>query len=111
VHLDAFKFVGIGLDKLRVLPKTLELRLSKCIDDAFTVPNTEAELAGSQPLNWLMHVLLCHLMRYLVCFLFMCYFKLSTGIKLTLVLRIVVNIHSDWYHASKVHSLYLSIIW
>jgi hypothetical protein len=31
-------------------------------------------------LNWLVHVLLCHLMRYLVCFLFMCYLKLSTGI-------------------------------
>jgi hypothetical protein len=46
VNLDTFKFVGIGLDKLRIISKKPELKLSKCIDDAFTVPDAEAELVG-----------------------------------------------------------------
>ena len=45
------------------------------------------------------------LMRYLV----LCCF--SSGIQQTMVLRMVLNGNSDWYHASKVHSLHLSIIW
>jgi len=51
VPLDAFKFVGIGLDRLRILPKKSELKLSKCIDDAFAVPNAEVELAGKSLLE------------------------------------------------------------
>jgi hypothetical protein len=46
VNLDTFKFVGIGLDKLRIMPKKPELKLSKCIDDAFIVPDVEAKLVG-----------------------------------------------------------------
>ena len=46
VYLDTFKFVGIGLDRLRIMPKKSELKLSKCIDDAFVVPNAKAKLAG-----------------------------------------------------------------
>ena len=37
VNLDTFKFIGIGLDKLRIMPKKPELKLSRCIDDAFIV--------------------------------------------------------------------------
>jgi hypothetical protein len=51
VNLDTFKFVGIGLDKLRIMPKKLELKLSKCIDDAFAVPDAEAELVGKSLLE------------------------------------------------------------
>jgi hypothetical protein len=51
VNLDTFKFVGIGLNKLRIMPKKLELKLSKCIDDAFTVPDTEAEHVGKSSLE------------------------------------------------------------
>jgi hypothetical protein len=46
VNLDTFKFIGIGLEKLRIMPKKLELKLSKCIDDAFAVPDAEAKLVG-----------------------------------------------------------------
>ena len=45
MNLDTFKFAGIGLDRLRIMPKKSELKLSKCIDDAFAVPDAEAELA------------------------------------------------------------------
>jgi hypothetical protein len=51
VNLDTFKFVGIGLDKLRIMPKKLELKLSKCIDDAFAVPDAVAELVGKSSLE------------------------------------------------------------
>jgi hypothetical protein len=51
VNLDTFKFVGIGLDKLRIMPKKPELKLSKCIDDAFAVPDAEAELVGKSSLE------------------------------------------------------------
>jgi hypothetical protein len=51
VNLDTFKFIGIGLDKLRIMPKKPELKLSKCTDDAFTVPNAEAELVGTSSLE------------------------------------------------------------
>lgn len=47
VSLDVFKFLGIGLDKLRILPKKSELRLSKCIDDAFTFQMRRQNLLGS----------------------------------------------------------------
>jgi hypothetical protein len=43
VNLDTFKFIGIGLDKLRIMPKKPELKLSKYIDDAFVVPDAEAQ--------------------------------------------------------------------
>ena len=46
VNLDTFKFIGIGLDKLRIMPKKPELKLLRCIDDAFAVPDTEAKLVG-----------------------------------------------------------------
>ena len=54
VNLDTFKFVGISLDKLRIMLKKSELKLSKCIDDVFAVPDAEAELAGNLPLSWQM---------------------------------------------------------
>ena len=46
VNLDTFKIVGIGLDRLRIMPKKSELKLSKYIEDAFAVPDAEAQLAG-----------------------------------------------------------------
>jgi len=51
VNLDTFKFVGIGLDKLRIMPRKSELKLSKYIDDVFAVPDTEAQLAGKSSLE------------------------------------------------------------
>jgi hypothetical protein len=51
VNLDTFKFVGIGLDKLRIMPKKPELKLSKCIDVVFAVPNAEAELVCKSSLE------------------------------------------------------------
>ena len=51
VNLDTFKFIGIGLDKLRIMPKKSELKLSRCIDDAFAVSNAEAELVGKSSLE------------------------------------------------------------
>jgi hypothetical protein len=51
VNLDTFKFIGIGLDKLCIIPKKPELKVSKCIDDAFAVPDTEAELVGKSLLE------------------------------------------------------------
>jgi hypothetical protein len=41
VNLDTFKFAGIGLDRLRIMPRKSELKLSKYIDDAFAVPDAE----------------------------------------------------------------------
>ena len=54
VNLDTFKFVGIGLDRVHIMPKKSELKLSKFIDDAFAVPDAEAELAKNLPLSWQM---------------------------------------------------------
>jgi hypothetical protein len=51
VNLDTFKFIGIGLDKLHIMPKKPELKLSKCIDDASVVPEAEAELVGKSSLE------------------------------------------------------------
>ena len=51
VNLDTFKFVGIGLDGLRIMPKKSELKLSKYIDDAFAVHDDEAQLAGKSSLE------------------------------------------------------------
>ena len=51
VNLDTFKFVGIVLDRLCIMPKKSELKLSRCNDDAFAVPNAEAELAGKSSLE------------------------------------------------------------
>jgi hypothetical protein len=51
VNLDTFKFIGIGLDKLRIMPKKPELKLLKCIDDAFAVSNAEDELVGKSSLE------------------------------------------------------------
>jgi hypothetical protein len=51
VNLDTFKFIGIGLDKLRIMSKKPELKLSKCIDDVFIVPNAEAELVSKSSLE------------------------------------------------------------
>jgi len=51
VNLDTFKFIGIGLDKLRIMPKKPELKLSRCIDDAFAVPDAEAELIGKSSIE------------------------------------------------------------
>jgi hypothetical protein len=51
VNLDTFKFIGIGLDKLHIVLKKLELKLSRCIDDAFAVPDAEAELASESSLE------------------------------------------------------------
>ena len=51
VNLDTFKFVGIGLDKLRIMPRKSELKLSKYIDDAFVITDAEAQLAGKSSLE------------------------------------------------------------
>jgi hypothetical protein len=51
VNLDTFKFIGIGLYKLRIMPKKPELKLSKCIDDVFTIPDAEAELVSKSSLE------------------------------------------------------------
>jgi len=51
VNLDTFKFVGIGLDKLRIMPRKSELKLSKYIDDAFVITHAEAQLAGKSSLE------------------------------------------------------------
>jgi hypothetical protein len=51
VNLDTFKFVGIGLDKLRIMPKKPELMLSKCIDDAFAISDAKAELVEKSSLE------------------------------------------------------------
>jgi hypothetical protein len=51
VNLDSFKFIGIDLDKLRIIQKKPELKLSKCIDDAFVVPDADAELVGKSSLE------------------------------------------------------------
>ena len=51
MNLDTFKFVGISLDKLRIMLKKSELKLSKCIDDAVVVLDAEAELAGKSSLQ------------------------------------------------------------
>ena len=39
------------LDRLCIMPKKSELKLSKYIDDAFVVPNAEAELAEKSSLE------------------------------------------------------------
>ena len=51
VNWDTFKFVGIGLDRLRIMPKKSELKLSKYIDDAFAIPDAEAQLARKSSLE------------------------------------------------------------
>ncbi|CAD6212353.1 unnamed protein product [Miscanthus lutarioriparius] len=52
VNLDTFKFVGIILDKLHIMPRKLELKLSKYINDAFIVPDAdEAQLARKSSLE------------------------------------------------------------
>jgi hypothetical protein len=51
VNLDTFKFIGIGLDKLRIMPKKPKLKLSKCIDDAFAVPDVQAKLVRKSSLE------------------------------------------------------------
>ena len=51
MNLDTFKFIGIGLDKVRIMPKKLEFKLSRCIDDAFAIPDAEAELVGNSSLE------------------------------------------------------------
>ena len=51
MNLDTFKFVGISLDKLRIMPRKSELKLSKYIDDAFPVPDSEAQLARKSSLE------------------------------------------------------------
>ena len=51
VNLDTFKFVGIGLDRVHIMPKKSKLKLSKYIDDAFAVPDAEAQLAEKSSLE------------------------------------------------------------
>ena len=51
VNLDTFKFVGIDLDRFRIMPKKSELKLSKYIEDAFAFPDAEAQLAGKSSLE------------------------------------------------------------
>jgi len=82
VNLDTFKFIGIGLDKLRIMPKKPELKLSRCIDDAFVVPDTEAELAGKSSLE-LVNASVA--MIYMVCIFlsgFVCKFGLTSYVDL-----------------------------
>ena len=51
VNLDTFKFVGIGLDRVCIMPKKSQLELSKYINDAFVVLNAEAQLVGKSSLE------------------------------------------------------------
>ena len=51
VNLDTFKFVKIGLDKLCIMSRKSELKLSKYIDDAFVVPDAKAQLAEKSSLE------------------------------------------------------------
>ena len=51
VNLDTFKFVGIGLDRVCIMPKKSELKLSKYIYDAFIVLDTDAQLARKSSLE------------------------------------------------------------
>ena len=51
VNLDTFKFVCIGLDKLCIMPRKSELKLSKYIEDAFAFPDAKAQLAGKSSLE------------------------------------------------------------
>jgi hypothetical protein len=51
VNLDTSKFIGIGLEKLRTMPKKSKLKLSKCIDDAFAISDAKAELVGKSSLE------------------------------------------------------------
>ena len=39
------------MDRLRIMPKKSELKMSKYIDDAFAVPDAEAQLAGKSLLE------------------------------------------------------------
>jgi hypothetical protein len=49
--LDSFKLVGIGADKLWVMPKSSEIQLSRCIDEAFTVPDAKLKISKKPPLG------------------------------------------------------------
>jgi hypothetical protein len=51
VNLDTLKSIEIGLDKLCIMLKKPELKLTKCIDDAFVVPDAEAKLVGKSSLE------------------------------------------------------------
>lgn len=51
VPLDTLNFLKLGWEKFQILPKKSELRLFKCMDDAFIVPDAEAELAGKSSLE------------------------------------------------------------
>jgi hypothetical protein len=51
VNLDTFKFIEVGLDKLCIMLKKPKLKLSRCIDDAFAVPDVEVELASESSLE------------------------------------------------------------
>jgi hypothetical protein len=51
VTLDSFKFIGIGLEKLWVLPQPSKPKLSKCIGHAFIVLDAMAELARKSTLE------------------------------------------------------------
>ena len=39
------------MDRLRIMPKKSELKLSKYIDDAFAVPDVEAQIARKSSLE------------------------------------------------------------
>jgi hypothetical protein len=52
VNFDTFKFIGIGLDKLRIMLKKPELKFSRCINDAFIVPDGRLNLLVNLSLSW-----------------------------------------------------------
>ena len=93
VNLDTFKFIGIGLDKLRIIPKKQELKLSRCIDDAFAVPNTEAELVGKSSLELADASVT---LIYKVCmflFNFVCKFGLTSYVDLQVLLCMFLTLY------------------
>ena len=93
VNLDTFKFIGIGLDKLRIMPKKSELKLSRCIDDAFAVSNAEAELVGKSSLELADTSVT---MIYKVCMFlsnFVCKFGLTSHVDLHVLLCMFLTLY------------------
>ena len=93
VNLDTFKFIGIGLDKLRIMPKKPELKLSRCIDDAFAIPDAEAELVGNSSLELADASVT---LIYKVCMFlsdFVCKFGLTSYVDLQMLLRLFLILY------------------
>ena len=93
VNLDTFKFIGIGLDKLRIMPKKPELKLSRCIDNVFAVPDAKAELVGKSSLELADTSVT---MIYKVCMFlsdFVCKFGLTSYVDLQVLLCMLLTLY------------------